>query len=275
MLPTSGTLETEYEENNVFLSASESPDYTPPPTLVASPYVYHRDHHAGSGQTIINITVNATTAPVTVQSGNVPRSPPPMHVPTTPVRRRAIAADTATSPRSARGSRVHAGYNTPPSTRSISTRRANYRPDYDAPPSPMSPTPRPTLSRPATRTDSEAASRRMREIERALEEFRLEQTLGQAAGHTRMSAEPVTEGNVQSYVLTHFVKKHIDPPELGRLKWYIAIVAVKVGILKHYSEMTHYLAVSHASHQKTSSRDEAERLYYACKAKGLIRVVKQ
>ncbi|RDX40777.1 hypothetical protein OH76DRAFT_1423493 [Lentinus brumalis] len=239
--PTSGmAAETDHEEDEEFLSASESPDTTPPPTPVATPVVYDRNQRRVRGQTIVNITVNATTAPVTVQTGDLPPTPPVAPPLASPVRRDTTNAATVRSPRSARGSHPSAAYYASPSTPSTPRRRA-HGPDYDRLPLPTPP--RPVPSRTAARTDTEAANRRMREIERALEEFRLEQAHRQDTGDTRMSAErAATEGAAVGPSIIDPADEHIDPPEIGRRKWYVAIVGSKVGIFKHYPELARYTA---------------------------------
>ncbi|KAI0696130.1 hypothetical protein C8T65DRAFT_743700 [Cerioporus squamosus] len=121
----------------------------------------------------------------------------------------------------------------------------------------------PSCSRPVP-INSEAHARRLQEIEQALEQVRIEQE--DALADTQQDSGPS---------LVDPADEHIEPPEQGRRKWYIALVGEKVGIWKHYTDMAEYTTgVAGALHQKASSRSEAERVYYTAKAEGRVRVVK-
>ncbi|RDX40146.1 hypothetical protein OH76DRAFT_1490551 [Lentinus brumalis] len=111
---------------------------------------------------------------------------------------------------------------------------------------------------------SEAQARRLREIERALEQVRVEQA--ESVADTRQDTSP-------SFVDP--ADEHIELPEQGRRKWYIALVGEKVGIWKHYADMAQYTSgVAGALHQRATSRSEAEHVYYTAKAEGRVRVVR-
>ncbi|KAI0743022.1 hypothetical protein C8Q80DRAFT_948996 [Daedaleopsis nitida] len=241
--------------------------------------------------TVVNITVHANSAPVTVHTGEHLPSAPPTTAPCHHHVQRALAIQSPSVRASQSTASPHSSaHSTPGSMQRASTlasvpstpTRRPHRPDHAARSGSVAPETSARL--PGSHRDAMASARRLREIQEALEQVALEQNAPHTVAPAMQPSQPVPtvppprqavrapEANVATAIRPE--DEHIDPPERFHRRWYVVLVGKKVGIWKNYAQMSQYiLNVSHAIHQSVRSREEAEDLYFGSKARGEVHIL--